>query len=169
MDLLKERNMVDSLLQGLVTTRAENADGNFVDDVSILTKLHLAKCGYTTCLQITNHLFEQEQSDNIGLDLVALNTQRGRDHGIPGYVEYRRICQVGRADSFDDLASNISPKVRTSPNKFQTSLNLSNPDFRTSSGSEGCTEMSGTLISLLECSWRILEPMAVSLARLFFA
>ncbi len=34
MDLLKERDMVDALLRGLVTTAAENVDGNFVDDVS---------------------------------------------------------------------------------------------------------------------------------------
>ena len=61
--------------------------------------------------QVKNHLFEQEQSDRVGLDLVALNIQRGRDHGIPGYTEYRRICQVGRANSFDDLTSNISPQV----------------------------------------------------------
>ena len=57
-----------------------------------------------------NHLFSKEQSDGIGLDLVALNIQRGRDHGLPGYIEYRKICQVGRADSFDDLASNIPLK-----------------------------------------------------------
>lgn len=61
-------------------------------------------------LQIVNHLFSKEQSDGIGLDLVALNIQRGRDHGLPGYIEYRKICQVGRADSFDDLASNIPLK-----------------------------------------------------------
>jgi hypothetical protein len=33
MDLLKERNMIDGLVKGLVTQPAENADGNFVDDV----------------------------------------------------------------------------------------------------------------------------------------
>jgi peroxidase len=60
---------------------------------------------------VVNHLFEQEQTDKLGLDLVALNTQRGRDHGIPGYVEYRKICQVGQSNTFDDLRSNISPKV----------------------------------------------------------
>ena len=62
--------------------------------------------------QVKNHLFVQEQSDQIGLDLMAINIQRGRDHGIPGYVEYRRICQVGKANSFNDLTSNISPQVK---------------------------------------------------------
>lgn len=61
--------------------------------------------------QIVNHLFAQEQSDGLGLDLVAMNIQRGRDHGLPGYVEYRKICNVGSASSFNDLSSNISPKV----------------------------------------------------------
>ena len=35
MDLLKERNMFDDLLRGLVTERAEKADNNFVDDVRL--------------------------------------------------------------------------------------------------------------------------------------
>ena len=48
---------------------------------------------------------------NLGVDLVALNLQRGRDHGLPGYVKYRDICKVGRANSFDDLQDNISRKV----------------------------------------------------------
>ena len=45
------------------------------------------------------------------MDLVALNTQRGRDHGLPGYIHYRRLCQVGRVSSFDDLENNMSKQV----------------------------------------------------------
>ena len=45
------------------------------------------------------------------MDLVALNTQRGRDHGLPGYIHYRRICKVGKVKSFADLESNISKEV----------------------------------------------------------
>ena len=90
MDLVKRRNMMDMLLKALVTQPSENADEKFVDD-------------------ITNHLFEQEHN-GLGLDLVALNIQRGRDHGIPGYIEYRKICRIGKAESFNDLRSNISPK-----------------------------------------------------------
>ncbi len=58
--------------------------------------------------QIVNSLFDGEP---MGFDLVALNIQRGRDHGVPGYVQYREICQVGSASSFEDLSVNMSPKV----------------------------------------------------------
>ena len=59
--------------------------------------------------QVIHFLFEDGA---LGVDLVALNIQRGRDHGLPGYVRYREICRVGRARSFDDLQNNISKKVR---------------------------------------------------------
>ena len=57
---------------------------------------------------ITENLFDGAVS---GMDLVALNIQRGRDHGIPGYNEYRKICQVGNARTFDDLSNTISREV----------------------------------------------------------
>jgi hypothetical protein len=59
-------------------------------------------------LQVVHVLFDDGV---LGIDLVALNIQRGRDHGLPGYVKYREICRVGRATSFNDLQNNISKKV----------------------------------------------------------
>lgn len=50
---------------------------------------------------LNNKLFREE------LDLVALNINRGRDHGLPGYNTYREVCTSGdyaRASSWEDLA-----------------------------------------------------------------
>ncbi|XP_067143854.1 peroxidase-like [Centruroides vittatus] len=59
--------------------------------------------------QLTNHLF-QPHGHHFGLDLVALNTQRGRDHGIPPYNEWRRWCKLKPFESFDELNRLMTPQ-----------------------------------------------------------
>ena len=36
--------------------------------------------------QLTAHLFTEAPPTGVGNDLVSLNIQRGRDHGLPGKV-----------------------------------------------------------------------------------
>ncbi|XP_060622999.2 myeloperoxidase-like [Anolis sagrei] len=52
--------------------------------------------------ELQEHLFEQ--TEHIGLDLAALNLQRGRDHGLPGYNAWRRFCGLSAPSNEAELA-----------------------------------------------------------------
>ena len=47
---------------------------------------------------------------NIFGDLMAINIQRGRDHGLPGYAHYREVLGLGAVNSFDDLLGSFTPE-----------------------------------------------------------
>ena len=43
--------------------------------------------------------------------MVALNAQRGREHGIADYNTFRQYCNLPKAATFDDLAGQMDAEV----------------------------------------------------------
>ena len=80
------RHGIEPLLFGIC------ANGSEIVDRSIATDL-------------LEHLFERPNSP--GLNLIALNIQRGRDHGLPGYNAFRKLCRLSNARSFKDTSREI--------------------------------------------------------------
>lgn len=64
----------------------------------------------TLTTEVTNHLFEKP-GKFFGIDLAAINIQRGRDMGVPGYNHFRDYCGLPRAKYFEDLTGVFSNKT----------------------------------------------------------
>jgi len=77
-----QRNGIEPLLRGLAFQTAQNVDSFVVDGVR-------------------NLLFGPPRGG--GLDLPALNIQRGRDHGLPGYNRVRAELGLVPAARFEDV------------------------------------------------------------------
>ncbi|XP_036385878.1 eosinophil peroxidase-like [Megalops cyprinoides] len=45
-----------------------------------------------------------QYTSRVALDLGALNMQRGRDHGLPGYTAWRRFCGLSQPRNLPELA-----------------------------------------------------------------
>ncbi|XP_076312870.1 heme peroxidase 2-like [Tachypleus tridentatus] len=77
------------LVRGLADQLAQKSDNFIVED-------------------LTNHLYRR-RGEKFGLDLMAINIQRGRDHGIRPYVDYLRAIFNFSVTSFSDL-NNLMPE-----------------------------------------------------------
>lgn len=58
--------------------------------------------------EVTQKLFEGTNEDMppvCGLDLVTLNIQRGRDHGLPSYPVFRKHCNLSPVNNWKQMAT----------------------------------------------------------------
>ncbi|XP_044759009.1 uncharacterized protein LOC123316826 [Coccinella septempunctata] len=59
------------------------------------------------CEELTTNLFRSPNSP-FGVDLAAINIQRGRDHGIPPYTSWRKPCGLSEIKDWTDLQNVLS-------------------------------------------------------------
>lgn len=57
--------------------------------------------------EVTNNLIKKP-GKGFGFDLVSFNIQRGRDFGLPGYMEFRRHCGLPVANTFEGMKGFMS-------------------------------------------------------------
>ncbi|KAI9560223.1 hypothetical protein GHT06_014237 [Daphnia sinensis] len=96
---------IDNALRGLLRNLVNAVDNCFADDV-------------------TSQLF-RTSSSSLGGDLISVNMQRGRDHGLPPYVKARQIA-LGMTGplptTFDELKSTHSEEVINSLKRVYESV-----------------------------------------------
>lgn len=84
---------IDPLIRGMVVDHAK-----------------LMKQNQLLVEELQNHLFEQ--TEVMGLDLGAMNMQRGRDHGLPGYNAWRGFCGLSQPQTVEELSEVLgNPKL----------------------------------------------------------
>ncbi|XP_076381230.1 uncharacterized protein LOC117226264 [Megalopta genalis] len=88
---LETAGSVDRLLLGLINQPSQKRDEHISDE-------------------LTNHLFQTPKFP-FGMDLASINIQRGRDHGIPPYVQWREPCGLSSIKSFEDLQRAMPPEA----------------------------------------------------------
>ncbi|XP_040893963.1 eosinophil peroxidase, partial [Toxotes jaculatrix] len=81
----------------------------------LLSPAKLQTPGQMMVEELTERLFQAQ--GGMPLDLGALNLQRGRDHGLPGYGSWRRFCGLSVPNSTSELAEILGNF--TLANKFQ--------------------------------------------------
>lgn len=101
--VIETDQVFDGFLRGMVTQTSQKMDMNIISDV-------------------TSRLYAEGQ-DSLGLDAISLDIQRGRDHALPGYNQYRKYCGLPIAKNFDDFLDYIPLEMLKKLRKIYTSPN----------------------------------------------
>ncbi|KAG5886130.1 hypothetical protein JTB14_021352 [Gonioctena quinquepunctata] len=87
-DIFLTPGAFDSLVRGFATQSSENIDIHYAED---LTNKFSANGKY-------------------GYDVVSLDIQRSRDHGLPDYNTFRSRCGLRKVNTFAEFADHMTPQ-----------------------------------------------------------
>ncbi|MEM7768496.1 MAG: peroxidase family protein [Pseudomonadota bacterium] len=103
-EILTSEDSIDYVLRGLASQRHQQLDAEISSELS-------------------NFLFGPPGAG--GLDLAALNIQRGRDHGVPSYNDMREAMGLRRARTFADITKDPDMQQRL----FEAYLHVDDVDL----------------------------------------
>ncbi|XP_048526211.1 chorion peroxidase isoform X1 [Dendroctonus ponderosae] len=88
---MRHQEFLDEVLSTLTTEPMQDVDG------------HISE-------MLTKYTFRG--GNPFGVDLAAINIQRGRDHGLRPYNDYRQLIGLPRINDFDEFGPEIGSKLR---------------------------------------------------------
>ncbi|XP_023326856.1 peroxidase-like protein 3 isoform X2 [Eurytemora carolleeae] len=95
---------------GNASFATDNNGENFTNELVGLSKQPCQNADVHITNEMTHFLFCNEKTEGGGgHDIAAINIQRGRDHGIPGYQEFRRLCGLEELESLEITPEGVDP------------------------------------------------------------
>ncbi|VVC27231.1 Haem peroxidase,Haem peroxidase, animal type [Cinara cedri] len=89
--------------------KSHTAQMNYTDLIlKGMTLQRVQKVGMSFTKYITNFLYSDPHRNALGMDALALDIQRARDHGIPSYTRFRQFCGFSAIKNWDDLGNAVS-------------------------------------------------------------
>ncbi|KAF2881078.1 hypothetical protein ILUMI_25099 [Ignelater luminosus] len=88
---MRKREFYDQMLSTMTTEPIQDVDNSMAD-------------------ALTRYMFRA--GNPFGVDLASINIQRGRDHGLRPYNDYRELVGQPRIKSFDEFGSELGQKLQ---------------------------------------------------------
>lgn len=100
---MRKRHFLDEVLSTLTTEPLQHVDLSVSEAVSHMK--HALFIMHIVYFQLTKYMFRA--GNPFGVDLAAINIQRGRDHGLRPYNDYRELVGQPRVKNFDEFGPEV--------------------------------------------------------------
>lgn len=106
-ELVDESNDITSMNVSDTILKPQILENSYDSVLRGLLKQKMNLLGYSS--EILNKMFKNK--NGLGLDLLSIDIVRGRDHGVPAYHKFRKMCNMKtNIKVFNDLSPEIPPR-----------------------------------------------------------